>query len=82
VTPRATAATRILAAAGVFALAVAGWMGYAAARHNPQGEFSAPDVTLSLVRLLPITGPWFVAAFLLSASVLWIIRGVLREGQS
>ncbi|HEX6037253.1 hypothetical protein [Longimicrobium sp.] len=57
-------------------LVAGGAMGYVAAQHNPQGEFSDAAGQVRLELLMPVVGSWFVlvAGCALFVGLLW--RGV------
>lgn len=56
-------------------LAVGGCMGYVAAQHNPQGEFSDAAGQISLPLPMPVIGSWFVPV---AGSILFVGLLVLR----
>ena len=64
----------VVAVALAAGLAVGGCMGYVAAQHNPQGEFSDASGHASLPLLMPVIGSWFVlvAGCVLFVGLLWL----------
>ena len=69
---------RVLGVALAAGVVAGGLMGYVAARHNAQGEFSDAAGRLSIGLLMPVVFSWFLIVFLLVLGV-GIAWGFMRR---